>query len=184
MLLFYCFNNIEEAEVTETLAFIIFLQNLGNPVVAGIGPLEVPGPDFPAGMADWAPGIEQPGTAGAAFKDAVVVYQEGLFAAVAASSQPNLEELRVFLHCFQDGAHGSLSIAVRADAVSAAESKEELWVGEDFFPFHPKKRQMLPKDLTQVPGIHQNVVDGVLNGGTGHLGPVVVNLPSLQQIIL
>lgn len=98
MLLFYCFNNIEEAEVTETLAFIIFLENLGNPVVAGISSLELPRPNFPPGMADRAPGIEQPGTADGAVKDVFVVYQEGFFAAVAATSQPYLEEFGVFLH--------------------------------------------------------------------------------------
>ena len=156
--------HIEKAEGTAPLAFVVIKAGVLDGALTVPGALEIPGPNFPAGMTDRAPGVQRPVFA----IDLVPVNQKWALPAAAPAAQTNAEVLGVFLNGFQNSADGHIVIADAA-AIPSAVCKKELGISIYHLSFAPEYREGMPVHFKKVLGGSQSIHNRLLNGLADHL---------------
>ena len=169
--------HIEKAEGAESLAFVIVTPRLLNGALAVPGTLKVPRPDFPAGMADWAPGVQRPVFA----IDLLPVNEERPLPAAATAAKSDTEVLGVFVNSLENSADGHV-IANDAAAVPSAVCEEEFGIGIYHLSLAPEYREIVTIHLQQVGRGQQRVHGQLLHALAHNLGMGSVNGPVVFQI--
>lgn len=159
------------------MTFVIIVPGLLNGTLAVPGTLEIPGSDFPAGVANWATGVQRP----VLTIDLVPVNQEWALSTTATAAKSDTEVLGVFVNSLENSADGHV-IVNDAAAVPSAVCEEEFGIGIYHLSLAPKKGEIMTIDCQQVRWRKQDIHDSLLHRLTNNLGIRGIDVSVIVQI--